>query len=163
MIVLLFAPIIPSSFSYGLIGPNGCGKSTLLAVIANREITIPKHFDIFLLQREMPPSDKTALQSVMEVDEERCRLEQEAGELTMAEGAGECETTCASVCMCINSSATGLANPFATLSTLFADVHERLMEIYERLDHLDVSRAEANAATLLHGLGFTAEMQQKQV
>ena len=54
------------------------GKSTLLAAIGNREFPIPKHVDIFLLKREMPPSDKTAIQCVMEVEEERIKLEKEA-------------------------------------------------------------------------------------
>ncbi|OON16392.1 ABC transporter, ATP-binding protein, partial [Opisthorchis viverrini] len=40
---------------------------------------------------------------------------------------------------------------------------ERLVEVYERLEHLDADKAEAKAAMLLHGLGFTKEMQQKQV
>ena len=39
---------------------------------------IPEHVDIFHLKREMPPSDKTALECVMEVDELRIRLEHEA-------------------------------------------------------------------------------------
>lgn len=60
---------------YGLLGPNGSGKSTLLSVLGNREVPIPDHIDIFQLTREMPASDKTALQCVMEVDEERVRYE----------------------------------------------------------------------------------------
>ncbi|KER21885.1 hypothetical protein T265_09890 [Opisthorchis viverrini] len=115
---------------YGLIDPNGCGKSTLLAVMANRELPIPNHIGIFLLQREMVPRDKTALQCVMEVDEERQRLQREAGE------------------------------PAAREDT---ESSERLVEVYERLEHLDADKAEAKAAMLLHGLGFTKEMQQKQV
>ncbi|ESO10220.1 hypothetical protein HELRODRAFT_190415 [Helobdella robusta] len=63
---------------YGLIGLNGCGKSSLMSAIGNRELPIPDHIDIFHLQREMAPSDKTALQCVMEVEEERVRLEHEA-------------------------------------------------------------------------------------
>lgn len=39
---------------------------------------IPDHVDIFHLKREMPPSDKTALECVMEVDQQRIRLEKEA-------------------------------------------------------------------------------------
>lgn len=66
---------------YGLIGLNGCGKSSLLSVIGNKECPIPEHIDSFHLTREMPPSDKTALQCVMEVDVERLRLEKEAEEL----------------------------------------------------------------------------------
>ena len=58
------------------------GKSTMLESIGNRDIPIPPHIDIFHLKNEMEASDKTALQCVMEVDEERMRLEAEAAELT---------------------------------------------------------------------------------
>lgn len=67
---------------YGLLGLNGCGKSTMLETIGNRDIPIPPHIDIFHLKNEMEASDKTALECVMEVDEERTRLEAEAAELT---------------------------------------------------------------------------------
>jgi len=40
---------------------------------------------------------------------------------------------------------------------------ERLSELYELLDDLDAATAEARAACILHGLGFTPEMQAKQV
>lgn len=66
---------------YGLLGLNGSGKSTLLAVLGNREVPIPEQIDIFHLTREMPASNKTALECVMEVDEERVRLEKLAEEL----------------------------------------------------------------------------------
>ncbi|XP_072029313.1 ATP-binding cassette sub-family F member 2-like [Amphiura filiformis] len=66
---------------YGLIGLNGCGKSSLMYAIGNREVPIPEHIDIFHLTREMAASDKTALECVLEVDEERLKLEKEAEEL----------------------------------------------------------------------------------
>jgi len=68
---------------YGLLGLNGCGKSSLLSAIGNREFPIPEHIDIFHLTREMPASDKTALQCVLEVEKERVRLEKEAEELAL--------------------------------------------------------------------------------
>ena len=43
---------------------------------------IPEHIDVFMLDREMPSSDKTPLETVMEVDEERTRLEKEAERLS---------------------------------------------------------------------------------
>jgi ATP-binding cassette subfamily F protein 2 len=46
----------------------------LLATIAEREIPIPEHIDIFHLSEEIPASDKTPLECVMEVDEERSVL-----------------------------------------------------------------------------------------
>lgn len=66
---------------YGLIGPNGCGKSTMFSALAERELPIQEHIDIFHLTREMPASEKSALQCVMEVDEERVKLEKLAEEL----------------------------------------------------------------------------------
>lgn len=53
----------------------------LLSAIGHREIPIPEHIDIYHLTREMAPSEKTALQCVMEVDEERIMLEKEAERL----------------------------------------------------------------------------------
>lgn len=53
----------------------------LLSAIGLREIPIPEHIDIYHLTREMAPSEKTALQCVMEVDEERIMLEKEAERL----------------------------------------------------------------------------------
>ena len=41
--------------------------------------------------------------------------------------------------------------------------HERLLDVYERLEELDADKAEMRAAHILNGLGFTAEMQYKQV
>uniref|UniRef100_A0A8C7L1R3 ATP-binding cassette sub-family F member 2 n=1 Tax=Oncorhynchus kisutch TaxID=8019 RepID=A0A8C7L1R3_ONCKI len=74
---------------YGLLGLNGTGKSMLLSAIGHREIPIPEHIDIYHLTREMAPSDKTALQCVMEVDEERIQLEKEAERLAAEDS--ECE------------------------------------------------------------------------
>ncbi|KAK3588077.1 hypothetical protein CHS0354_012130 [Potamilus streckersoni] len=115
---------------YGLIGLNGCGKSSLLSALAANELPIPEHVDIFLLRKEMPPSDKTALQVVIEVDEERIRLEKEAELLASKEDE---------------------------------ESHDRLMDIYERLDDMDAGKAEAKAGYILHGLGFTKEMQHRAV
>uniref|UniRef100_A0A8C8J172 ATP-binding cassette sub-family F member 2 n=1 Tax=Oncorhynchus tshawytscha TaxID=74940 RepID=A0A8C8J172_ONCTS len=113
---------------YGLIGLNGTGKSMLLSAIGHREIPIPEHIDIYHLTREMAPSDKTALQCVMEVDAERIHLEKEAERLASEDS--ECE---------------------------------KLMELYERLEELDADKAEVRASQILHGLGFTAAMQQKKL
>ncbi|KAB0395994.1 hypothetical protein E2I00_013402, partial [Balaenoptera physalus] len=71
---------------YGLIGLNGIGKSMLLSAIGKREVPIPEHIDIYHLTREMPPSDKTPLQCVMEVDTERAMLEREAERLAHEDG-----------------------------------------------------------------------------
>jgi len=70
---------------YGLIGENGSGKSSLLAVLGNREVPVQEHIDIYYLSREMPASEKTALEAVMEADVERMRLEKLAEELVHME------------------------------------------------------------------------------
>jgi len=70
---------------YGLIGVNGSGKSSFLAVLGNREVPVQDHIDIYYLAREMPASEKTALEAVMEADEERMKLEKLAEELATME------------------------------------------------------------------------------
>lgn len=56
--------------------------------MGNREVPIPDHIDIFHLTREMPASDKTALECVMEVDQERIRLEELATQLVSLDDDG---------------------------------------------------------------------------
>jgi ATP-binding cassette subfamily F protein 2 len=51
---------------YGLIGPNGSGKSTFLKALAAREVPIPDHIDIFLLDKEADPSELTAVDAVID-------------------------------------------------------------------------------------------------
>lgn len=61
---------------YGLIGNNGCGKTAMLNAIARREIPLPDHLDMFHLHEEAPPTDRTAVESVIDhVKEELERLE----------------------------------------------------------------------------------------
>ena len=73
------------------------GKSTLLSALGAREVPIPDHVDIFHLSEEMPASDKTPLQCVMEVDEERCVercLSELAGVLHVADGVAGMVRVC---------------------------------------------------------------------
>ncbi|KAJ8871117.1 hypothetical protein PR048_027421 [Dryococelus australis] len=114
---------------YATTVPYPIRKSTLLSVLGNREVPIPEHIDIFHLTREMPASDKTALQCVMEVDEERLRLEKLADQLVACEDD---------------------------------ESQEQLMDVYERLDAMSADTAEMRAANILHGLGFSKNMQNKQ-
>ena len=53
-------------------------------------------------------------------------------------------------------------SPSCILCIMLAEAQERLLEVYERLEALDVSTAEMRAAEILHGLGFTsAAMNEK--
>lgn len=73
---------------YGLLGLNGCGKSTLLTAIGQRELPIPDHMDIYHLTREIEASEMSALQAVINCDEERLKLEKEAELLAAEDGGG---------------------------------------------------------------------------
>jgi len=72
---------------YGFLGSNGSGKSQFLKCLAAREVPIPAHIDIFLLEREADPSDRTALQNVVDdAQAEVKRLEQLADKVLEEEG-----------------------------------------------------------------------------
>ncbi|KAJ3024488.1 UNVERIFIED_CONTAM: hypothetical protein HDU68_008116 [Siphonaria sp. JEL0065] len=108
---------------YGLLGPNGCGKSTFLKSLASREIPIPEHIDIYLLNEEFPPTEMTALEAVIEYAEKEIKNLEARMEEIMSE-----------------------------------DPESVLLEgIYERIDSLDAATFEVRAASILHGLGFSAE------
>ena len=50
------------------------GKSTLLQAIARRELRFPSHVTILHVEQEVVGDDTTAVESVLESDEERTRL-----------------------------------------------------------------------------------------
>jgi ATP-binding cassette, subfamily F, member 2 len=121
---------------YGFIGPNGSGKSTIMKAISHRAIPIPENLDIYFLDREYPArNDITALQAVMESNDEIEMLEKKAEALNaaMADATDEDEQ---------------------------AEIQKSLEAIFERLDQLDANTAEARATTILFGLGFTPSMQK---
>ena len=61
---------------YGFIGQNGSGKTNVLNAIALREIPIPDHVDLYHLHAEAEPTDRTAVEAVVDhVTEEIARLE----------------------------------------------------------------------------------------
>lgn len=125
------------------IGPNGSGKSTIMKAIAARAIPIPESLDIYFLNSEYPASDTiTALQAVSESNDEVSELEQRAE--------------------AINNEIAALASGDSQED----DSEEKqisltleLEHVYEKLEELDISTAEARASEILHGLGFTEKMQ----
>ncbi|RKP28199.1 P-loop containing nucleoside triphosphate hydrolase protein [Syncephalis pseudoplumigaleata] len=67
---------------YGLIGANGSGKSTFLKAMADREVPIPEHIDVYLLREEAPPTNMTPLRYVVKsAEDEVARLEQQIEQL----------------------------------------------------------------------------------
>jgi ATP-binding cassette, subfamily F, member 2 len=72
---------------YGLVAQNGAGKSTLLQVLASRSVPIPDHINIWFLNEEAKPSDRTAMEVVMHVTlEEKKRLDKLENQIMEEEG-----------------------------------------------------------------------------
>jgi ATP-binding cassette, subfamily F, member 2 len=107
-----------------------------MRVIGARSFPIADGIDLFHLKEEIEPSEMTAKEAVMSVDVERAALEKEADEL----------------------------NDMLTDDSIedAAECMERLTQVYERLEELDASTAEKRASTILAGLGFTPEKQNKK-
>jgi ATP-binding cassette subfamily F protein 2 len=76
---------------YGIIGTNGSGKSNVLSAIAQRDIPVPAHIDMYHLHEEAPANEQTGVEAVIDhVREEADRLEQMSQDI-MEEGGPEDE------------------------------------------------------------------------
>lgn len=113
---------IPAGHKVGIVGRNGTGKTTLFRLIRGElvldggAITLPERARIGGVAQEVPSSETSLLDTVLEADTERAQLMAEAD---TAQDAG------------------------------------RIAEIQTRLADIDAWSAEARAATILKGLGFT--------
>lgn len=75
---------------YGLLGENGSGKSTFLQSIAERDVEIPEHIDIYLVSGAAEPSDINALDYIVNSAKEKvARLEKMAEEMAIADEVDE--------------------------------------------------------------------------
>ncbi|CAG8549324.1 1452_t:CDS:10 [Ambispora gerdemannii] len=75
---------------YGLVGANGSGKSTFLQSLAAREVPIPEHIDIYLLNQEAEPTDLNATEYVIQAARnEVIRLEREVEDLLADEDGAD--------------------------------------------------------------------------
>uniref|UniRef100_V9IJ82 ATP-binding cassette sub-family F member 3 n=1 Tax=Apis cerana TaxID=7461 RepID=V9IJ82_APICE len=118
---------------YGLIGRNGLGKTTLLRMISSKQLRIPSHIRVLHVEQEVAGDNTSALESVLECDQERSMLLSKEAELqAMIEK---------------DASKTGDA------------LGEELAKIYEAMQLVEVDKAPARASAILSGLGFSVERQ----
>ena len=119
---------IPTGHKVGLVGRNGSGKTTLFRLIRGElaleggEISLPTRARIGGVAQEVPSSETSLIDTVLEADTERAAL------LSEAETAH--------------------------------DPH-RIAEIQARLTDIDAWSAEGRAASILKGLGFDNDAQQR--
>ncbi|KAK1373450.1 ATP-binding cassette, subfamily F, member 1 [Heracleum sosnowskyi] len=124
---------------YGLVGPNGMGKSTLLKLLAWRKLPVPKNIDVLLVEQEVVGDDRSAIEAVVSANKELIQLRVEVATL-------------------LNSSFAAVEDQDDD-DTGGLDAAEKLAELYEKLQLMGSDAAEAQAAKILAGLGFTKDMQ----
>ncbi|KAF4808497.1 Protein GCN20 [Colletotrichum siamense] len=135
---------------YGLVGHNGVGKSTLLRALSRRELPIPPYITILHVEQELTGDDTPAIQAVLDADVWRKVLLKEQAEITQK--LSDIETQRAS-----------LADTSADAAKLDRDreaLDSRLGDIQGKLAEMESDKAESRAASILAGLGFSAERQQ---
>lgn len=75
---------------YGLLGENGSGKSTFLQSIAERDVDIPEHIDIYLVRGAVDPSDINALDYIIASAKEKvAKLEKLVEDMSVADDVDE--------------------------------------------------------------------------
>ncbi|KAK7976043.1 Protein GCN20 [Apiospora arundinis] len=134
---------------YGLVGNNGVGKSTLLRALSRREVPIPTHISILHVEQELMGDDTPAIQAVLDADVWRKVLLKEQGDLTTK--LAEIEAQRAPMAD-TSADAARLDREREALDTKLGDVQGKLAE-------MESDKAESRAASILAGLGFSAERQ----
>ncbi|KAJ6000271.1 ABC transporter ATP-binding protein [Penicillium waksmanii] len=135
---------------YGLVGQNGIGKSTLLRALSRREVAVPTHVSILHVEQEITGDDTSAIQAVLDADVWRKHLLKEQEKITSQLNALEEER---SQLADTSKDAARLDNDREGLDITLSDIHSKLSE-------MESDKAESRAASILAGLGFSAERQQ---
>jgi ATP-binding cassette, subfamily F, member 1 len=138
---------------YGLVGPNGQGKSTLLKYMAARELAIPARIDLLYVEQEVVADETPAIQAVLKADKKRAALlleEKEILEFLDNEDANESKRV-----------SGGKNVPAAAAESERNKREDRLNAVYEELAASKADASEAAARSILSGLGFTVDMQER--
>ena len=136
---------------YGLVGQNGIGKSTLLRALSRRELNVPKHISILHVEQELRGDETKALQSVLDADVWRKQLLSEEHKIN--ERLVEIEN--------LRSEFEEESLEVKKLDNERSDLESHLEQISEKLIDMESDKAEARAASILYGLGFSTEAQQQ--
>ncbi|KAI5288738.1 hypothetical protein KEM52_001044 [Ascosphaera acerosa] len=136
---------------YGLVGQNGIGKSTLLRALSRREVAIPTHISILHVEQEVRGDDVPALQAVLDADVWRKHLLREQERITTQ--LNELETE--------RSTMADTSAEARKLDAQREGLDKTLSDIHAKLSEMESDKAEPRAASILAGLGFSLEAQQK--
>lgn len=135
---------------YGLVGQNGIGKSTLLRALSRREVAIPTHISILHVEQEITGDDTPALQAVLDADVWRKHLLREQEKITRDLAALEAH----------RSSLADTSADAAKIDQERDGLDVTLSDVQAKLAEMESDKAEPRAASILAGLGFSAERQQ---
>src|SRR6056297_1676454 len=97
------AAVIPDGHKVGLVGPNGAGKTTLFRLIRGElaleggAISVPRGARVGGVSQEVPGSDVSLLDTVLEADTERAALMAEAETATDGARIAEVQTRLADI------------------------------------------------------------------
>ena len=163
-----------------MVGPNGMGKTTVMKLLARRKLPVPDFIDILLVEQEVVGDDRSALESVVAADVELQQLRKRKMELEAAmervaaaeekggeEGSAERDRALAEAleaCRISEEDDSGMQGKLAMeakrkeageLTEETFDLSVELNKTYDRLEEKNDATAEARAAKILHGLGFT--------
>lgn len=172
---------------YGLLGLNGCGKTTLLTFLASRQLpgVVPKNMSMLLVRQEVMGNEASAIETVLLSDVKResvkrfiARCEQELEKLERGDEDIDGEEAATVVKTdgkksrqklrerkrqsIAKAARKSIASPQESKEEKQQRLTEKLGKAYERLAMIEQeegSDPEPRARKVLHGLGFSTQMQ----